>query len=117
MAQPLFNEHPLQDYLRRSSVFPIPHPSLLSNCFTESGDIFEPIPGAMSDLPDLFSEEYAEADTDTDADLNLWSWLPTPALRLVHVSLSSLKTLRADSVGRSGYGKLDCGVKLCTSAA
>lgn len=63
MAQPLFNEHPLQDYLR------------------QSGDIFEPMPGGMSDLPDPFSEECAE--TDTDADLKLWSWLPTPALRLV----------------------------------
>ncbi|KAH9074793.1 hypothetical protein EDB83DRAFT_2353366 [Lactarius deliciosus] len=63
MAQPLFNEHPLQDYLR------------------QSGDIFEPIPGAMSDLTDPFSEECA--DTDTDADLRLWSWLPTPVLLLV----------------------------------
>ncbi|KAH9167350.1 hypothetical protein EDB89DRAFT_1997747 [Lactarius sanguifluus] len=63
MAQALFNEHPLQDYLR------------------QSGDIFEPIPGAMSDLTDPFSEECA--DTDTDADLRLWSWLPTPVLLLV----------------------------------
>ncbi|KAH9039343.1 hypothetical protein EDB85DRAFT_2110311 [Lactarius pseudohatsudake] len=63
MAQPLFNEHPLQDYLR------------------QSGDNFEPIPGAMSDLTDPFSEECAE--TDTDADLRLWSWLPTPVLLLV----------------------------------
>ncbi|KAH9066843.1 hypothetical protein EDB87DRAFT_1588553 [Lactarius vividus] len=65
MAQPLFNEHPLQDYLR------------------QSGDIFEPIPGAMSDLTDPFSEECA--DTDTDADLSLWSWLPTPVLHLVQL--------------------------------
>ncbi|KAI9440712.1 hypothetical protein H4582DRAFT_1938911 [Lactarius indigo] len=63
MAQPLFNEHPLQDYLR------------------QSGDIFEPIPGAMSDLTDPFSEECA--DTDADADIRLWSWLPTPVLHLV----------------------------------
>ncbi|KAI9453396.1 hypothetical protein BJY52DRAFT_1189618 [Lactarius psammicola] len=67
MAQPLFNEHPLQDYLR------------------QSGDIFEPIPGAMSDLPDPFSEECA--DTDTDADLRLWSWLRTPVLHLVQIGL------------------------------
>ncbi|SRR6266702_3690448 len=88
MAQPLFNEHPLQDYLRRSFALHIPKPFLLTflnfHLFPESGDIFEPIPGAMSDLLDPFSEECAY--TDTDADLRLWSWLTTPALHLVQVS-------------------------------
>ncbi|KAI0289581.1 hypothetical protein BC826DRAFT_1106930 [Russula brevipes] len=61
MAQPLFDEHPLQDYLR------------------QSGDDFEPMPGAMSDLSGPFSEECVDFP---DADLKLWSWLPTPAVRL-----------------------------------
>jgi hypothetical protein len=84
MAQPLFNEHPLQDYLRRSFALAFSSHLLTFHLFTESGDIFEPMPGAMSDLPDPFSEECA--DTDSDADLKLWSWLPTPTLRLVQVS-------------------------------
>ncbi|KAI0272799.1 hypothetical protein BC834DRAFT_858399 [Gloeopeniophorella convolvens] len=62
MAQPVFDQHPLQDYLR------------------QSGDVFEPIPGALPDLLD--SEEYAD---DPDDDLNLWSWLPPPALRLLEL--------------------------------
>lgn len=87
MAQPLFDEHPLQDYLRRSSftshgLTAFPHHLLTS--FTESGDVFQPIPGAISDLPGPF----LECDDDPEPDLiNLWSWLPTPALRLARVSL------------------------------
>ncbi|KAI0247904.1 hypothetical protein BJV78DRAFT_1241630 [Lactifluus subvellereus] len=77
MAQPIFNEHPLQDYLR------------------QSGDVFEPIPGAMSDLSNPFSEEYAD---DPDADLNLWSWLPTPVLRLaefLNIIVTSVQNQRS----------------------
>lgn len=86
MAQPIFNEHPLQDYLRRSFALYMPNPPSKLSSFPESGDIFDPMPGAMPDLPDPFSEEYV--DTDMDIDLNLGSWLPTPALRLVQVSRS-----------------------------
>jgi|SRR6266403_2079972 len=86
MAQPLFDEHPLHDYLTRSCFtshdFTALHHLLTS--FTESGDVFQPIPGAISDL----SEPFLECVDDPEADLNLSSWLPTPALRLARVSLS-----------------------------
>ena len=100
MAQPIFDEHPLQDYLRRlffTYLFPLSHHNL-----TESGDIFEPMPGAMSDLSNPFSEEYAD---DPDADLNLWSWLPMPVLHLAEVSLSFHAFYQAHYVGRSACCK------------
>jgi hypothetical protein len=104
MAEPLFNEHPLQDYLRRSSTSHKPNPSLFTfHIFPESGDNFEPMPGAMPDLSDPFSEECT--DTDTDIDLNLWSWLPTPASRLFQVSQSRFNTPSVD-VSKSGSCKL-----------
>ena len=87
MAQPLFNEHPLQDYLRRSFPLYMPDPPSKLSYFLESGEIFDSMPGAMPDLPDLFSEEYVD-DTDTDIDLDLGSWLPTPVSYLVQVSRS-----------------------------
>lgn len=63
------------------TVSPPSHHLLTS--FTESGDVFQPIPGAISDLSDPF----LECDDDPESDLiNLWSWLPAPALRLARVS-------------------------------
>jgi len=68
----------------RSSPLTVSPPSRhLLTSFTESGDIFQPVPGALSDL----SGPFLECDDDPESDLiNLWSWLPTPALRLARVS-------------------------------
>jgi hypothetical protein len=84
MAQPLFDEHPLQDYLRRSSFTSHPPFHHILTSFTESGDVFQPIPGAISDLSGPFSE-YVD---DPEPDLSLCSWLPTSASRLAGVSQS-----------------------------
>jgi hypothetical protein len=86
MAQPLFDEHPLQDYLRRSFFTSHPLSHHILNPFTESGDVFQPIPGAISDLCGPFPE--CTDDPEPERDLNLWSWLPTSALHLAGVSLS-----------------------------
>jgi hypothetical protein len=85
MAQPLFDEHPLQDYLRRTFFTSHPLSHHILNPFTESGDVFQPIPGAISDLSGPFTECI---DPEPEPDLNLWSWLPTSALHLAGVSLS-----------------------------
>jgi hypothetical protein len=88
---------------------PVSPPSLthhIGNSFTESGDDFEPMPGAMSDLSGPFSEECVDF---SDADLKLWSWFPTPAVRLAEVSFLFHVSYRARSVGRSGCCKRLCG--------
>jgi hypothetical protein len=103
MAQPIFEDHPLRDYLRRSFftlAHTVSHHHLTFTRLTESGDVFDPIPGAMSDLPDPFSEDPAEHPSD--ADLRMRSWLPAPILRLAEVSLSLyLSYRRCCSVGTS----------------
>lgn len=109
MAQPLFNEHPLQDYLRRS--FPRHIPNHPSDFLPESGDIFELMPGAMPDLPDPFSEECL--DTDTEIDLDVGSWLPTPALHFIQVSQSRFNPPRSNAFHKLGHYS---GATLCTSA-
>lgn len=103
MAQPIFDEHPLQDYLRRSlhshqrktsHAYTHTHP-----LFTESGDIFEPIPGAISGLSCPFSDGCVD---EPDHDLKLCSWLTTPVSRLAEVSsVPHYLSWRARSVGRS----------------
>jgi hypothetical protein len=70
--------------VRSSPISPRSFTHHIGNSFTESGDDFEPMPGAMSDLSGPFSEECVDYP---DADLKLWSWLPTPALRLAEVGL------------------------------
>jgi len=55
----------------------------LLTSFTESGDVIEHIPGALSDLLDPFLEDDVG---DPDYDLRLWSWLPAPAVCLAKVS-------------------------------
>jgi hypothetical protein len=56
----------------------------LLTSFTESGEVFQPIPGAISDL----SGPFWESDDDPESDLiDPWSWLPTPLLHLARVSL------------------------------
>ena len=82
MAQPIFDEHPLQDYLRRSFLRPAYFVTNVTY-FTESGDVFEPIPGAISGLSCPFSDGNAD---DPDYDLKLCSWLRAPAVRLAEVS-------------------------------
>ena len=90
MAQPIFDEHPLQDYLRRSLHS---HQRKTSHThalplFTESGDIFEePIPGAISGLSCPFSDGSVD---EPDHDLKLCPWLTTPMSRLAEVSLSHI---------------------------
>ena len=100
MAQPIFEDHPLGDYLRRSfftHLTLLSHPHHTFTCLTESGDVFDPIPGAMSDLPDPFSGDHA--DYSPDPDLRLWSWLPAPILRLAEVSLPLYASYWGYSVG------------------
>ena len=69
----------------RFSPFTVSPPSHhLLTSFIESGEVFQPIPGAISDL----SGPILECDDDPESDLiELWSWLPTPPLRLARVSL------------------------------
>ncbi|KAH9981956.1 hypothetical protein BJV74DRAFT_887199 [Russula compacta] len=89
MAQPVFDDHPLRDYLR------------------QSGDVFEPIPGAFPDLSDPFSDEYADHPDD---DLRLWSWLPTPAsrlARLLNVVITSVQNYRSTDQDFSERFKYD----------
>jgi hypothetical protein len=105
MAQPIFDEHPLQDYLTRSLPSLSTNPAFSSHrnhplSFTESGDILEPIPGAISGLVCPFSD--ACGDEESDHDLKLCSWLTPPSLRLAEVSLAPYHLSRgARSVGRS----------------
>ncbi|KAH9962617.1 hypothetical protein BC827DRAFT_1197031 [Russula dissimulans] len=89
MAQPIFNEHPLQDYL------------------AQSGDVFEHIPGALSDLSDPFSDDDVG---DPDYDLSLWSWLPAHALRLakcLNIVVTSVQNEQSTVQGFSERFKYD----------
>jgi len=76
----------------RSSPLTVSPPSHhLLTSITESGDVYQPIPGAMSDL----SGPFLDCDDDPESDLiDLWSWLPTSALRLVRVSLLFSRSLQ-----------------------
>lgn len=68
----------------RSSPFTVSPSHHLLTSFTESGEVFRPIPGAISDL----SGPILDCDDDPESDLiDLWSWLPTLPLRLTRVSL------------------------------
>ena len=97
MAQPIFDEHPLQDYLRRVFLSYQAHPLSrhIIYSFTESGDVFEPIPGAISGLSCPFSDD--ACPDGPDHDLNSWSFLTTPTLRLAQVSLPRF-TIRIERV-------------------
>jgi hypothetical protein len=69
---------------------------MLTSLMTESGEVFQPIPGAIPDP----SGPFLDSDDDPESDLiDLWSWLPTPPLRLARVSLLFSRFLL--SVGRS----------------
>lgn len=88
----------------RSSPLTVSSPSShLLTSFTESGEVFQPIPGAISDL----SGPFLECDDDPESDLiDLWSWLPTHALRLARVSLLFSRILqRVPLVGPTAVSK------------
>lgn len=79
MAQPVYNEHPLEAYLRRQR---LPSPTLATRAhtrssLTESGEGVELMPGGASE----FVPEDLEDDEDDLPPLDL-DWLP-PTLRQI----------------------------------
>ncbi|KAI0028933.1 hypothetical protein K488DRAFT_73381 [Vararia minispora EC-137] len=72
MAQAVFNDHPLDSYLQ------------------QTGELSEPMPGALPDL--LGTEDDGPVDDDEDVPISLddiLGQLPAPLLQLLHAILSS----------------------------
>ena len=90
MAQPVFEEHPLENYLRRASDF-VPlssHPSRLSQrnfAHAESGEGVEAMPGGMSDI-----QVHGEVTLDDgdDPGEDIMYMLPPQVVQCLEVRIS-----------------------------
>ena len=115
MAQPLFNEHPLQDYLRRSFALAFSPHLLTLHLFQDQAISLNLCP-AQCLIYQILSPKSAQIPTRT-----LTSSCGPGYRRLHHVlfrqvDLVSTPSRRPYSVGRSDWRKLSSGVTLRTGA-